>query len=92
MTLLEIAIITGTSFNETYVSTKANPEWLFSLHGIEIKDGRNLLISAYGRGKTLAMAKKDYAKQLQSKTIFEKNPQAFYKNLVRLDKIREEKK
>ena len=69
MTLLEVAIITGTSFNERPTSIRASEtKWLFSLHGVEVKD-RALLINSYGRGKTLASAKKDYAKQLQSKMI-----------------------
>ncbi len=66
MTLLEIAIITGTSFNET--SFPSEHKWLFSLYGVEVKDG-HLLVGTCGRGKTLAAAKKDYAKQLQSKMI-----------------------
>ena len=38
------------------------------MQGVEIKDG-GCLVGAYGRGKTLAAAKRDYAKQLQRKTI-----------------------
>ena len=69
MTLLEVAIITGTSFNERQTSNKSTVDkWLFSLHGVEVKKG-DLLVGAYGRGKTLMMAKKDYASQLQSKMI-----------------------
>ncbi len=65
MTLLEVAIVTGTSFDENQIT---KDRWLFSLHGVEVKD-RNMLILARGRGKTLAKAKKDYASQLQSKMI-----------------------
>ena len=69
MTLLEIAIVTGTSFDERYVSTlPLDTRWQFDLHDVEIKEG-SCLAGAYGRGKTLAAAKKDYAKQLQSKMI-----------------------
>lgn len=69
MTLLEIAIITGTSFDERYVSNlPVDTRWQFDLQGVEIKDG-GCLVSAYGRGKTLVAAKRDYAKQLQSKII-----------------------
>ena len=69
MTLLEVAIVTGTSFSETPTSIRSSEnKWLFSLHGVEVKDG-HLLIGTCGRGKTLAAAKKDYAKQLQSKLI-----------------------
>ena len=69
MTLLEVAIVTGTSFNETPTSIRSSEyKWLFSLHGVTIKDG-HLLVSTCGRGKTLAAAKKDYAKQLESKLI-----------------------
>ena len=69
MTLLEIAIITGTSFNESPTSIRPSEyKWLFSLHSVEVKDG-HLLVGTCGRGKTLAAAKKDYAKQLQGKMI-----------------------
>ena len=69
MTLLEIAIVTGTSFNERPTSIQSfDSKWLFSLHGVEVKAGA-LLIGACGRGKPLPMAKKDYAEQLQGKMI-----------------------
>ncbi len=69
MTLSEIAIITGTSFDERYVSgLPIITRWQFDLHGVEVEDG-GCLVGAYGRGKTLAAAKRDYAKQLQNKII-----------------------
>ena len=69
MTLLEIAVVTGTSFNERATSIKdTESKWMFSLHSVEVKDGR-LLLGACGRGRTLAEAKRDYAKQLQGKMI-----------------------
>lgn len=69
MTLLEIAIVTGTSFNERYVSgLPINTRFQFSLHGVEVKDGA-CLVGSYGSGMTSARAKSDYAKQLQSKMI-----------------------
>lgn len=69
MTLLEVAIITGTSFNERKVpDLPVDHRWPFSLHGVEVKD-RDILIGAYGSGRTLPAAKRDYAKQLQSKMI-----------------------
>lgn len=68
MTLLEVAIITGTSFNERKITNNRLHPWLFSLCDVEVRDNR-LLVAVCGRGKTLAIAKKDYAQQLQSKII-----------------------
>ncbi len=65
MTLLEVAIITCTSFNETHLKYGS---WVFNLYNVVIKN-HHLLSSSFGRGKTLAAAKKDYAKQLQNRLI-----------------------
>ena len=69
MTILEVAIMTGTAFDERYVPNLPKEfRWQFDLIGVGVKDGV-LLLSSYGRGKTLASAKKDYAEQLQGKMI-----------------------
>lgn len=69
MTIKEVAIVTGMCFNESYHSDlPEDSRWHFSLHGVEVKEGK-LIGSAFGAGKTLAAAKKSYAEQLQSKLI-----------------------
>jgi len=68
MTLKEVGIIIGKKLKTRYRPIADSPI-IISFDSTEVREGIALLVGAYGKGMTVAEAKKDYCKRISGQYL-----------------------